>query len=98
MKYITAVAIVVTAVLGCSYVGESKAETCESIAKEAIEKTDSKDFVSLPVAVHVCERWKEYAVFDKASWDEVFASELKMAKGNVKLENFIYEVATAAKN
>lgn len=31
MKYITAVAIVVTAVLGCSYVGESKAETCADV-------------------------------------------------------------------
>lgn len=31
MKYITAVAIVVTAVLGCSYVGDSKAETCADV-------------------------------------------------------------------
>ncbi|EJM7831423.1 hypothetical protein NO143_004561 [Salmonella enterica] len=54
--------------------------------------------MSQPTAVMVCERWKDYAKFDDKSWADVFRAEIKMAKGNVKLENTLWIIANAAKN
>lgn len=54
--------------------------------------------MSLPVAVMVCERWKDYAKFDDKSWLDAFRAEIKMAKGDVKRENTLWIIANAAKN
>ncbi|EKE0409118.1 hypothetical protein OS738_004710 [Salmonella enterica] len=71
---------------------------CADIAKNAITQAKAEDGMSLPVAVMVCERWKDYAKFDDKSWLDAFRAEIKMAKGDVKLENTLWIIANAAKN
>ncbi|EJT0199955.1 hypothetical protein NVW32_004594, partial [Salmonella enterica] len=66
--------------------------------KNAIAQAKAEDVMSQPTAVMVCERWKDYAKFDDKSWADVFRAEIKMAKGNVKLENTLWIIANAAKN
>ncbi|EEH8063264.1 hypothetical protein G3R67_003403 [Salmonella enterica subsp. enterica serovar Agona] len=76
----------------------AEASSCAYIAKDAISQAKAEDVISQPIAVMVCERWKDYAGFDDKSWNEVFRAEIKMAKGNVKLENTLWIIANAAKN
>ncbi|ENW7558936.1 hypothetical protein ACFL9L_004322 [Salmonella enterica] len=76
----------------------SEAASCADIAKNAIAQAKAEDIMSLPTAIMVCERWKDYAEFDDKSWANVFRAEIKMAKGNVKLENTLWIIANSAKN
>ncbi|EIK3148105.1 hypothetical protein LJ084_003972 [Salmonella enterica] len=76
----------------------AEAASCADIAKNAIAEAEAEDVMSQPTAVMVCERWKDYSKFDDKSWLDAFRAEIKMAKGNVKLENTLWIIANAAKN
>ncbi|EIQ4221696.1 hypothetical protein LU447_004332 [Salmonella enterica] len=94
MKTLLAVLLGSSMVLSLS----AEAAPCADIAKNAIAQAKAEDVMSQPTAVMVCERWKDYAKFDDKSWADVFRAEIKMAKGNVKLENTLWIIANAAKN